>query len=179
MARPPKYKSRDFSIWQYEYKPEYAQEFFRLCQEGKTIPEIAFEMGIPESQFESWKGNRNHKDFLRAYEEGMTALEAYHVADLQALMKLNTPKGIIDQKMKFMQMTFKRWGSKTAQEETVSIENVSEEDLNQQLLTMLKSPVLLRIVLSHLNAMVVQNRNLYKELELIVKNNVQEPIVDV
>lgn len=89
----------------YEAKPEYKKkagnaydknkapiEFFTLCDNGLTLPEISRYMQIPIEVLEAWgKDSRKKPEFVRAFKAGLIACEAWYVQTIKLMSLAQMP----------------------------------------------------------------------------------------
>lgn len=121
---------------------DIAKKYLQLCEEGKTLSEIAKEFKVSEDEFKKWPKNSRKAKLGAVWELGLTYFKAYHEALYKEMVRNKkdySSQQITGQK-EFLTVYVKEWNIKKETKVTVTNkwEGMSEKDIEKELQSTLK-----------------------------------------
>lgn len=119
-----------------------SDRFLDLCRQGHSLTQISAAMNIPKEQFERWSKDKvKHKSFVKAFQDGKTAWQAYHETLLQKMIRgeIKAASAEISAQQFVLKTQFKsEWTEKTDSKiEITAINRMSDDQLEAQILNLL------------------------------------------
>lgn len=120
-----------------------AGRFLEMCKQGLSLTQIADKLEIPRETLEAWsRDKRGHREFVKVFQKGKTAWQAYHETLLQKMITGEDGKyaaAEISAQRFVLETQFKaEWQVKSeAKIEVNHVGRLSDEQLEQQILNLL------------------------------------------
>lgn len=120
-----------------------APQFLVMCKQGLSLTQIADKLSLPKEQLERWSRDKvKHKEFVKAFELGKTAWQAYHETLLQKMISGQDGKyasAEISAQQFVLKTQFKsEWTEKNDQKLEIShVGRLTDDQLEQQIMQLL------------------------------------------
>lgn len=120
-----------------------ASQFLVMCKQGLSLTQIADKLCLPKEQLERWSRDKvKHKEFVKAFELGKTAWQAYHETLLQKMISGQDGKyasAEISAQQFVLKTQFKsEWTEKNDSKIEIShVGRLTDDQLEQQILNLL------------------------------------------
>ncbi len=146
-----------------KYNKDISVAFFRLCQQGHSLTQIATELGCLKEQLLKWSKDPQKYDFANAWHMGKQACQAYHETLLDKMIKQEikaSSSEIEAQKYRLRVMFKEDWSDKQESKVEVShVNKLSDQELEEQILRLSSRPHIARSLNTDVPALKVVNKD--------------------
>lgn len=137
---------RDFDVWSNKYEKEYDSAFYELAARGWTPIQIAVQLQVDKEALLSWATDPKKKSFGRAFKAGREACQAFHEGLYQQMAQgiVKCSSAELAAQANILKTLFSDdWNpvERREVEVTNTVEKLSEEELNRQLMKLLNSDI--------------------------------------